>query len=392
MRQANLISDDRATLDRIDRPITEATGLPNKAYTDPQHFAFERDQVIGQTWFCLGFANDLPNKGDAQPISMMGLPLLIVRDQDMQIRVFHNVCSHRGHKLLAEACRLKGAIRCPYHSWTYGLNGQLRGTPHIGGVNQHQIEGFDRSLHGLREVRSELWLDLIFVNLSGEAPSLAEHLSELTKRWQAFCGQDGFTQLRPAATYGRLQLEARANYKLLIENNNESYHLPWVHPALNSYSKIEDHYPIYGDDYAGQGTYVYDLAGTAGIDVPGFKHWPQDKTKHAEYVSLYPNVLLGIHIDQFWAIRIDPLAPDHTRETMQLYLVGAAADELEFDADRQKILESWRTVFLEDVSAVEGMQQGRQSPAFTGGVFSPVMDTPTHHFHLWTARRIAQSL
>jgi choline monooxygenase len=270
----------------IDRPISEATGLPNQAYTDPEFFAFERDQLWADTWVCVGFASETPHKGDARPLALMGLPLMVLRDQQDQIRVFHNVCSHRGHPLINQPCQLKGAIRCPYHSWMYALDGQLRGTPHIGGVNIHDVEGFERSRHGLREVRSAVWLDLIFVNLSADAPPLEQHLAELSDRWQQFCGPEGFAQLRPAATYGTLQLEARANWKLLIENNNESYHLPWVHPGLNSYSRLEDHYPIFGNDFAGQGTYVYDLTGTSGIELQGFSQWPQERLKHAEYASL----------------------------------------------------------------------------------------------------------
>jgi choline monooxygenase len=375
----------------IDRPISDATGLPNQAYTDPGFFAFERDRLWADTWVCIGFASETPAKGSARPLSLMGLPLMVVRDQKDQIRVFHNVCSHRGHPLISQRCQLQGAIRCPYHSWMYALDGQLRGTPHIGGVNIHETAGFERSRHGLREVRSALWLDLLFVNLSGAAPALEQHLGELTDRWQQFCGADGFSRLRPAADFGTLQLEARANWKLLIENNNESYHLPWVHPGLNSYSRLEDHYPIFGADFAGQGSYVYDLSGTTGIGLPGFAHWPQDRLKHAEYASLYPNVLLGFHIDQFWAIVIEPLAPDHTRERMQIYLLDEAADGSAYEHARQTLLESWRTIFIEDISVVEGMQQGRHSPAFGGGVFSPVMDTPTHHFHRWAASRLTSA-
>ena len=377
----------QATLAQINRPIAEATGLPNKAYTDADYFTFERDHVIAKTWYCIGFASEILHVGDARPVSLMRLPLLVLRDQNNAIQVFHNVCSHRGHPLIAQSCRLKGAIRCPYHSWMYGLDGQLRGTPHIGGVNQHQADGFDRSRHGLRPVRSAQWQDLIFVNLSADAPPLEQHLAELTDRWQQFCSHDDLAKLRPATTHGRLQLDVHANWKLLVENNSEAYHLPWVHPSLNSYSRLEDHYPIFGNDFAGQGSYVYDLASTAGIELPGFLNWPQSKLKHAEYASLYPNVLLGIHVDQFWAIIIEPLAANRTRERMQLYLVGDAAEDPALDRDRAVLLDSWRTVFTEDLGVVEGMQQGRESPAFGGGAFSPVMDTPTHHFHRWTATR-----
>ena len=389
--QNNSVTLGAESLAAIDCPITEATGLPNKAYTDPEFFAFERDQIWAKTWVCIGFANEIPEKGDARPVSLMGLPLMMLRDQNNVIQVFHNVCSHRGHPLVSEPCKLRGSIRCPYHSWSYGFDGELRGTPHIGGVNIHDAESFERSKHGLRPVRSTLWLDLIYVNISGDAPALEQHLAQLTDRWQQFCGPDGFSMLRPAKTNGTLQLEARANWKFLLENNNESYHLPWIHPSLNSYSRLEDHYPIFSEDYAGQGSYVYNLAETAGIELPGFPDWPEQKLKHAEYASFYPNVLFGIHVDQFWAVIIEPLAPDHTRERMQLYLVGDAAEDETLDAARGVLLESWRTIFSEDIGVVEGMQRGRHSPAFGGGVFSPIMDTPTHHFHRWAARRLTSA-
>ena len=377
------------TLATVDRPIHEATGLPNRAYIDPAFFTYERDHMWANTWVCIGFSNEIPNVGDAKPISLMGLPLLMLRDQTNAIRVFHNVCSHRGHPLVSQTCQLRGSIRCPYHSWSYGLDGTLKGTPHIGGVNLHEAEGFKRERHGLRSVRSDRWLDLVFVNLSGQAVSLQQHLAELTERWQQFCGLDGFSLLKPAKIHGSLQIEARANWKLLIENNNESYHLPWVHPGLNSYSRLEDHYPIFAEDFAGQGSYVYNLAETTGISLPRFPQWPQDKLKHAEYASFYPNVLFGIHVDQFWAMIIEPLAPDHTRERLQIYLIGDAAEDTASAADQQVLLESWGTIFREDIGVVEGMQQGRHSPAFGGGVFSPVMDQPTHHFHRWAAKKIS---
>jgi choline monooxygenase len=285
---------------------------------------------------------------------------------------------------------MQGLLRCPYHSWTYALDGQLRGTPHIGGFGIHEIEGFDRAEHGLKPVRSAVWLDLIFVNLSGDAISFEEHITPLIKRWESFCGPDGFKLLRRVNMGGSLELEIQANWKLAVENYCESYHLPWVHPALNTYSRLEDHYHIFGEDlFSGQGSTAYNLADVAGTRLPKFPAWPQDKLRHAEYLSLYPNVLLGLQADHFFAMILEPVTSARTREHLQIYYVGDKAQNDAFAAARTATLDSWRVVFAEDVGVVEGMQRGRASPGFKGGVFSPVMDAPTHHFHRWVANRLA---
>jgi choline monooxygenase len=316
----------------------------------------------------------------------------VLRDKSDDLRVFHNVCSHRGEQLVSESCQVQGMLRCPYHSWTYGLDGQLRGTPHIGGVGVHEADDFDRARHGLKPVRSALWLDLIFVNLSGDAIPFEEHIAPLMKRWEGFWGEAGFELLRRVNMGGSLELRIRANWKLAVENYCESYHLPWVHPGLNTYSRLEDHYHIFGDDlFSGQGSTAYNLADVAGTSLPTFPAWPRDKLRHAEYLSLYPNVLLGLQADHFFAMVLEPEAPDSTRETLQVYYVGDDADSDAFAAARSATLESWRVVFAEDVRVVEGMQKGRASPGFKGGVFSAVMDTPTHHFHRWVASRAAGS-
>ena len=141
---------DPISLERLNRvllPIGEASGLPNAAYVDEGYFHYERDQVIGRTWAGLAFADAIPNRPYAQPVEFMGLPLLITRDRSGVLRVFHNVCSHRGMKLVAEPTEVQGVINCRYHCWAYSVNGDLKATPHIGGVNRH-------SARGLRQCRA----------------------------------------------------------------------------------------------------------------------------------------------------------------------------------------------------------------------------------------------
>lgn len=376
--------------DAVLRPTGEARGLPNEAYTSGVHWAAERDRLITRTWTCIGFAGDLPGRAYAEPVTLMDMPLVIVRDAAGDIRVFHNVCSHRGQRLVARRGPVKGALRCPYHSWTYDLQGRLRGTPHIGGAGVHQLDGFSCAHHGLKAIRAAVWMDMIFVDLSGNAPPFEQHIAPLAERWRALWGDAQDRYQRLGTEGGGLELEINANWKLAVENYCESYHLPWVHPGLNAYSRLEDHYNIMIEDrFAGQGTRVYRLP-DASDRLPRLDVWPRDKLRTAEYVAVYPNVMLGIHVDHFFAMRLDPVAPDRTIETLRVYcLDDDGRRDSATDAARRALIDSWRTVFNEDIGVVEGMQLGRASPGFNGGLFSPIMDEANHHFHRWVARYIS---
>jgi len=385
---ANIIP--MTTLESVRKPLADAVGMPNAVYTDDELFEVERDHVLGATWAALGFTSDLPVNGFAKPVDFMGLPLAIMRNRDGEYKVFHNVCSHRGMILLTEETEVEGMVRCPYHSWTYDLNGNLKGTPHIGGVGVHKAEGFACEKHGLREVRSHVWGGMVFINLSGDAKPFEEHIEPLIRRWSDFCGKDGWDNLHIAPTGSQMQLEVNCNWKLAIENYCEAYHLPWVHPSLNTYSPLDQHYNlIINEDMSGQGSYTYNLSEVAGTRLPRFPSWPEDRLRQAEYVSLYPNVMLGMQADHFFAIILEPRKKDVTVENLRLFYVGEEACGDEYAASRHSQLEAWKVVFGEDIFAVEGMQAGRQSPGFTGGVFSPVLDGPTHHFHGWVADKYA---
>ena len=378
-----------SALDAVLRETRDARGLPNACYTAEAAAAVERERVFGRSWSCVGRASDVPRQGEVVPVDLYGLPLMLVRGADERVRVFHNVCSHRGQLLVREACKVQGMIRCPYHSWTYGLDGDLRGTPHLGGVGVHELAGFDRAQHGLKPVRSQVWADQVFVDLSGEAPAFADFIAPLAERWAPLWGAQGPDLLRITQDGSTLEMEVQANWKLAVENYCEAYHLPWVHPSLNSYSKLEDHYNICGArGFSGQGVVAYNLVDVAGTSLPRFPAWPAERERTAEYVSLFPNLLLGLQADHFFALLIRPISPTRTREELRVYYVGDEGRQDRYEASRRAVLESWRVVFGEDVWAVEGMQAGRASPAFGGGVFSPEMDVPTHDFHRWVAERL----
>ncbi|MEO9586620.1 MULTISPECIES: SRPBCC family protein [Marinobacter] len=380
-------------LDNVRKPLAEASGMPNAVYDDASLYELERDEVLGKGWAALGFTSDLPMDGFAKPYEFMGLPLAIMRNRDGEFKVFHNVCSHRGMILLTEETEVEGMVRCPYHSWTYDLNGNLKGTPHIGGYGKHKAEGFVCEKHGLREVRSHVWAGMVFINLSGDAVDFDTYIEPLKERWSDLCGREGWDNLNIAPTGSQMQLEVKCNWKLAVENYCESYHLPWVHPSLNTYSPLDQHYNlVVSDNMSGQGSHTYNLSDVAGTHLPRFPSWPQDRLRQAEYISLYPNVLLGLQADHFFAIILEPKAHDRTLENLRVFYVGEEACGDEYAACRHSQIEAWRVVFGEDVFAVEGMQVGRRSPGFQGGVFSPVLDGPTHHFHNWVANRYASAL
>ncbi|MFL2747926.1 MAG: aromatic ring-hydroxylating dioxygenase subunit alpha [bacterium] len=212
-------------------------GLPNRFYTTREDFLLEREMIFSSMWTCIGFASDTSKPGDAFPFEFMELPLLILRGEDGQLRVFHNVCPHRGHILVSEPGRMKKMLRCPYHSWTFQLDGKLANTPHIGGVGVRELENFDPTCHGMREIRSEVWNDLVFINLDGEAESFSQFIQPLEKRWKQFWGTKGPGMLKRSGIDDRIDFKLETNWKLVVENYLEAYHLPTIHPALNRVSR-----------------------------------------------------------------------------------------------------------------------------------------------------------
>jgi choline monooxygenase len=174
---------DKQKLDIVNKPISEAHGLPNECYISKEYTLIERKKLFEDKWIVISVASSLPNIGDAKPIDLLGMPILVVRTKNNQIKVFHNVCSHRGIKLVREPGKIKNVIRCPYHSWSYNLDGELIATPHIGGMDIHQSPEFKKSKSNLKEIRCYIWLDLIMININNNEISFEEYikpLSELT--------------------------------------------------------------------------------------------------------------------------------------------------------------------------------------------------------------------
>ena len=231
---------------------------------------------------------------------------------------------------------------------------------------------------------SHVWRDIVWINLSGTALPFEQAMHKMIDRWAEFD-----QPLYHGGDDSRFDLSVNCNWKLAVENYCESYHLPWVHPGLNSYSRLEDHYHIEEPgEYSGQGTLVYRQIRSEkdGSVFPDFEGLSSKWNEAAEYISAFPNVLLGVHRDHAFAIILTPETHDRTTEHVHLYYATPDTDP---DL-RARNTHQWKQVFEEDIFVVEGMQKGRHSPGFDGGRFSPVMDGPTHLFHDWVALKMDQ--
>ncbi len=382
---------DKKKLEVVKKPISKAHGLPNECYTNKEYTYLERKKLFEDKWTVIGTASSLPKTGDVKPFDLLGLPLLIVRNKKNKIKVFHNVCSHRGVKLVDKPGKIRNVIRCPYHSWSYTVDGELVATPHIGGMNKHQSSKFDKSKSNLKEIKSYVWLDLIIVNISNNQIPFKEYIKPLDERWSKFWISRDRELINHANDFGYFKLKAKCNWKFAIENYCESYHLPWVHPGLNEYSKIDDHYHIQGlpNRFAGQGTINYNPKFKGKEKFPSFPNWPKNKENIAEYVALFPNVMLGIHKDHYYAYWLEPIDHENTLEHMEIYYVGEkAAKSKKFKSLRKQNYKLWEDIQKEDIDIIERMQIGRNSIAYNGGNFSPDMDNPTHHFHKWVSSNL----
>ena len=368
-------------LSSVRRPVSEANGLPNEHYINHDIFEEEKHALLFSNWAGLAVGADVPETGDAVPITFLGMPLLLIRDRSSRIRVFQNTCRHRGMILVETAQKIEGAIRCPYHSWCYTTDGRLISTPHVGGPGKNTHKDIDRTTLGLTEIRTHIWRDVVWINVDGKAPPFEQAMQDAIQRWAEFD-----QPMHHGGADSRFDLTVKCNWKLAVENYCESYHLPWVHPGLNSYSRLEDHYNIESyNHYSGQGTLVYrQLEGENGARFPDFTGLSDKWQTAAEYLAIYPNVLLGVHRDHAFTILLIPDGPESTVEQVHFYYPSTSTDK----ALRSKNTAQWKDVFEEDIFVVEGMQRGRHGAQFDGGRFSPVMDAPTHCFHDWTAKNI----
>ncbi len=335
--------------------------LEGSWYTSPATFEHEVERIFARRWLGVGRASALVVPGEYRLLTMGKESLILVRDRAGTLRAHFNVCRHRGSRLCEEPSgHLPGTIQCPYHAWTYGLDGQLIGVP-----DQREMEGFDKGRYGLAQAQVSEWDGFVFVNLS-EASEPFEvawaPMRERLARWQ----------LGSLATGGRLTYDVRANWKLLFQNYSECYHCAPVHPSLVKLSP-----PTSGENDLVDGPYLGgfmtvsreggsmtlsgESCGLPVADLPG-------EAQRVYYYSIFPNMLLSLHHDYVMVHTFQPLAPDRTLVACEfLFNPGTLTDP---GFDPQDGIGFWDRTNREDWHICEQTQLGVSSRAYRPGPYS----------------------
>jgi choline monooxygenase len=358
---------------RLDKPTSEGSGLPNLSYTCPDFFRLEQQTVFRNNWVFAGFAHRLAAAGDMHPLEVAGQPIVLVRAADGIIRAFHNVCRHRGARLVVE-CRNSGKFVCPNHSWSYSLEGKLIARPHFHGGEQHDVNQSDRHRADLVEIRCVTWHDWVFVNLSGDAEAFATAIAPISARLDDY-------DFEALAFAEALEFDLNANWKLAIENFIEPYHVFSCHPWLNSFVGMDERTaPTFERNVLTCG-YAFKAADPArGGELPWFPDLPLEQQNRGDWFVLFPNFAFEIFPDQVDVFIAWPQAADHCQETIALYFVGDGATAEKYASARAHVVQNWNDLNHEDIGVVERMQSGRKSEGFDGGVLSPYWDPVLQQF------------
>ncbi len=347
----------------VDRPLREAATLPGWMFSDPSLYAEELRRLFHRTWTCVGREDEVVGPGGFLTVEVGGSGVVIVRDKEGSLRAFHNVCRHRGTRLVEEAQGTGRAnLQCPYHAWTYDLSGQLRGAPHMNGV-----ENFDKRDYSLHPVALETWRGFLWVNLDPAAPPLSQHLGALVDRARPF----PLERLRRAH---RVTYEIAANWKLVLQNANECYHCPGVHPQLvkiTPYTSGEEDIhrgPIFGgwmDMVPGAET----LTATGRSARTPFPGLSAEDRRRVYYYVLFPANFLALSTDYITLDWFQPIGPDRTRLMFDLYVdrdePDPAADAMDF----------WETTNRQDWHICEMAHLGSRTVAYDQGRYSTEEDT-----------------
>ena len=329
--------------------------LPGSAYTSDSFWQREAERLFPAGWVFVAFAHELSQAGDAVPVTVAGQPLLLLRNRQGDIKGFHNVCRHRCLKLVDAPVNVGSMLKCPYHAWAYSLNGELKATPYFGGRDSHRAEGFDRSENGLIPVRTAVWHDWVFVNLDGQAEDFEDFVTPLARNTQGL-------DLASARLVGVIDLGVvKANWKALMENFIEPYHVQFVHRKTTE-QPLRDHYTVIDGGCLGSAVDISETS-TASGDA-------KTLAVSSRYLTLFPNFVFGRYFpDQIGVHLNTPLGPDKTLQRRAIYTTdGSSPGTLQAEA----IMQLWTEVHREDHEICERLQAGRHSAvAEAGGVLSP---------------------
>jgi phenylpropionate dioxygenase-like ring-hydroxylating dioxygenase large terminal subunit len=328
--------------------------LPAAAYTEPAVFAWEQRHIFSGGWMCVGRSDQVPHPGDQRAETVGAGSVLLVRGDDGVLRAFANTCRHRGHELLpCGTATQQKVIICPYHSWTYSLNGSLRAAASFKGQ-----PGFVPDHWGLAELPVTEWHGLVFVDSSGSAGPLGGSLG-------ALAGLVAPYEPARLVVAGQHDYVVAANWKILTENYHECYHCPQIHPELCKVSP-----PRSGENLSAPGTWVggwMDLRdGMATMSLDGsssgvpLRGLDATGLRAVLYVGIFPNVLVSLHPDYVMVHRLIPVAPDRTKIECTWAFAPESLAMPGFDPGYA--VEFWDITNRQDWHACESVQRGLSSP------------------------------
>jgi glycine betaine catabolism A len=366
-----------AAVDEVLAPFGRSRMLPAAAYWSPDVLTWERRHLFDGGWVCAGRLDLADEPGAQRAVDLGGTGALVVRGADGSVRTFANICRHRGHELLAcGASVTRGVIQCPYHAWSYELDGSLRIAPRFEGV-----ANFDQAELGLVELRSRVWGGWLFVNVDGGAHAFDAHLGALAPIAEPYECE----RLVVGATH---RYELAANWKLACENYHECYHCPLIHPEL---CRVSD--PRSGENVDWDGASVVGGAmtlspGAVTMSIDGsspldpFRLLDDAQRRRVIYVGLLPNLLLSLHPDYVMSHRLVPVAPDRTAVECQWLFAPEMVERPGFDPSFA--VDFWDLTNRQDWAAVESVQRAVTSPAYVPGLLATAEDA-VHHFVTWVA-------
>lgn len=345
-----------------------ARTLPGRYYTAPDVLTAERDRIFAAQWISVGRAADLPSPGDFRQVPVAGESILLVRDQGGTLRAFYNICRHRGTRLCAEPQgRRSETIQCPYHAWTYALDGRLIGAPHM-----NEVDGFDKREFPLHAVALAEWEGFAFVNLGRDPEPFAEAIAPLAGRLARF-------NLPDLVTVRRIEYDVRANWKLILQNYSECLHCPTIHPELNR--KLP--YMSGANDLTeGRilGGYMQIAAPHASATLSGrscglpLGRLSADDLQRAYYYTIFPSMMLSLHPDYAVYYLVQPVSERESRVTCEWMVHPASPTSPGYNiADAE---EFWDRTNRQDWHICEESQIGMGSRAYRPGPYSPRESIP----------------
>ena len=344
-----------------DRPPLGPALEPN-LYLEPEIVRLEQEAIFERTWQLAGHVADLAEPGSYITADVVDQPVLVVRDHDGEIRAFRNVCRHRGSRLLAGSGSCGKAIRCLYHGWTYKLDGRLIGVP-----EGREIPDLDKSRLGLHQVRAEVFCGLIFVNLDPGAAPLGERLGGLAERLARY-------DLPSLKRFGKGGDVQPANWKVVVENYIEGYHIPIAHPSLMRLLDYQRYDVEVHDDWVWFEAPMRDKPSGNRLErvyqrlvkpAPGLA---EEDRRVWRFVLIYPNTTIDLYPDQVNTWRLWPDGADMTRDEWGTFRHPDAPASSRVVQKINNVLNT--TVLKEDVDLVDNVQRGIRTRGYHPGPLS----------------------